>query len=306
MPRHLPPTPRKRGGGIWQEIKKNTSVYAFISPFYLLFFVFGFFPILFSFYLAFQSWDGLGEIRFVGMQNFEALVQDPVFWTSVANTFIIWIQSTVPQLILAMILAFLLNAAFVRFKDFFRAVYFVPNITSIVAVAIIFASFFGTEYGLMNALLRLIGLEPINWLQSPGWIKTAIATMVIWRWTGYNTIIYLAGLQSIPNDLYEAAKIDGASRVQMFMYITVPMLKPVILFTVILSTIGGMQLFTEPQVLTYGTGGTGNGGLTLVLYLYNQAFVNHYYGYASAIAWALFLLIVGFSFINWKLISRNG
>ncbi|UUZ97578.1 sugar ABC transporter permease [Paenibacillus sp. P25] len=204
-----------------------------------------------------------------------------------------------------MVVAFLLNAAFMRFKDFYRAVYFLPNITSIVAVAIIFGSFFGDQFGLINGLLQAVGLPRIEWTSDPFWVKVAISLMVIWRWTGYNAIIYLAGPQSIPHDLYEAATIDGANRSQQFFSITLPPLRPIILFTVILSTIGGMQLFTEPLILVGNTGGSTKGGLTLVLYLYNQAFGNQLFGYASAIAWMLFLIIGVFSFINWKFVSRG-
>ncbi|NOU85633.1 ABC transporter permease subunit [Paenibacillus sp. LMG 31460] len=287
-------------------LKTYLAPYLMISPFYILFIVFGLFPILFSLYLAFHSWDGLGPMEFVGLRNFRNLLtDDPDFWKSVSNTFIIWFFSTLPQLFLALVVAFLLNAAFVRFKDFYRAVYFLPNITSIVAVAIIFGSFFGSQFGLINGLLQVIGLPRIEWINDPFWVKVAVSLMVIWRWTGYNAIIYLAGLQSIPHDLYEAATIDGASRKQQFFSITLPLLKPIILFTVILSTIGGMQLFTEPLILVGNTGGATKGGLTLVLYLYNQAFGNQLFGYASAIAWMLFLIIGIFSFLNWKFVSRG-
>ncbi|KRE46925.1 cellobiose transport system permease protein [Paenibacillus sp. V4I3] len=287
-------------------LKTYLAPYLMISPFYILFIVFGLFPILFSLYLAFHSWDGLGPMEFVGLRNFRNLLtDDPDFWKSVGNTFVIWFFSTLPQLFLALVVAFLLNAAFVRFKDFYRAVYFLPNITSIVAVAIIFGSFFGSQFGLINGLLQVVGLPRIEWINDPFWVKVAVSLMVIWRWTGYNAIIYLAGLQSIPHDLYEAATIDGASRKQQFFSITLPLLKPIILFTVILSTIGGMQLFTEPLILVGNTGGATKGGLTLVLYLYNQAFGNQLFGYASAIAWMLFLIIGIFSFLNWKFVSRG-
>lgn len=277
-----------------------------ISPFYLLFLVFGLFPILFSIYLSFHAWDGLGEMKYVGLRNFRNLLaNDPDFWKSVGNTFVIWFLSTLPQLFLALVLAFLLNAAFMKFKDFFRAVFFLPNITSIVAVAIIFGSFFGTQFGLINSLFQALGLERIDWINDTFWVKVAISLMVIWRWTGYNAIIYLAGLQAVPGDLYEAATIDGASRTQQFFRITLPLLRPIILFTVILSTIGGMQLFTEPMILVGNTGGATKGGLTLVLYLYSQAFGNQLFGYASAIAWMLFLIIGVFSFLNWKFISKG-
>ncbi|MDQ0896891.1 carbohydrate ABC transporter permease [Paenibacillus sp. V4I7] len=287
-------------------LKTYLAPYLMISPFYILFIVFGLFPILFSLYLAFHSWDGLGPMEFVGLRNFRNLLtDDPDFWKSVGNTFVIWFFSTLPQLFLALVVAFLLNAAFVRFKDFYRAVYFLPNITSIVAVAIIFGSFFGSQFGLINGLLQVVGLPRIEWINDPFWVKVAVSLMVIWRWTGYNAIIYLAGLQSIPHDLYEAATIDGANRKQQFFSITLPLLKPIILFTVILSTIGGMQLFTEPLILVGNTGGATKGGLTLVLYLYNQAFGNQLFGYASAIAWMLFLIIGVFSFLNWKFVSRG-
>ncbi|WP_193581102.1 carbohydrate ABC transporter permease [Paenibacillus aceris] len=277
-----------------------------ISPFYILFIAFSLFPILFSLYLAFHSWDGLGPMEFVGLRNFRNLLtDDPEFWKSVGNTFVIWFLSTVPQLFAALVIAFLLNAAFMRFKDFYRAVYFLPNITSIVAVAIIFGSFFGSQFGLINGLLQAVGLPRIEWINDPFWVKVAISLMVIWRWSGYNAIIYLAGLQSIPHDLYEAATIDGASRTQQFISITLPLLRPIILFTVILSTIGGMQLFTEPLILVGNTGGATKEGLTLVLYLYNQAFGNQMFGYASAVAWMLFLIIGIFSFVNWKFVSRG-
>lgn len=286
--------------------KAHLAPYVMISPFYILFIAFSLFPILFSLYLAFHSWDGLGPMEFVGLRNFRNLLtDDPEFWKSVGNTFVIWFLSTVPQLFAALVIAFLLNAAFMRFKDFYRAVYFLPNITSIVAVAIIFGSFFGSQFGLINGLLQAVGLPRIEWINDPFWVKVAISLMVIWRWSGYNAIIYLAGLQSIPLDLYEAATIDGASRTQQFFSITLPLLKPIILFTVILSTIGGMQLFTEPLILVGNTGGANKGGLTLVLYLYNQAFGNQMFGYASAVAWMLFLIIGIFSFVNWKFVSRG-
>lgn len=287
-------------------LRMYLAPYLMISPFYILFIVFGLFPILFSLYLAFHAWDGLGSMEYVGLRNFRNLLtDDPDFWKSVGNTFAIWFLSTVPQLFLALVVAFLLNAAFIRFKDFYRAVYFLPNITSIVAVAIIFGSFFGSQFGLINGVLQALGMPRIEWINDPFWVKVAISLMVIWRWTGYNSIIYLAGLQGIPHDLYEAATIDGASRKQQFFFITMPLLKPIILFTVILSTIGGMQLFTEPLILVGSTGGATKGGLTLVLYLYNQAFGNQLFGYASAIAWMLFIIIGLFSFLNWKFVSRG-
>jgi cellobiose transport system permease protein len=291
---------------LFREIMKQRSIYLFISPFYLLFLTFGIFPIFFSLYLAFHKWDGIGAMEYVGLDQFRYLLTDSGFWSAILNTLQIWLLSTIPMLVFALIIAFLLHASFVRFRTFYRIAYFLPNVTSIVAVAIIFSTLFGNKYGLLNYFVTSLGFEPIEWLNSSLGIKIAIASMVIWRWTGYNAIIYLAGLQSIPTVLYEAARIDGASTVQAFFRITIPLLRPVILFTVMMSTIGGMQIFTEPQILVGNTGGPGSAGMTVVLYLYYQSFIQNLYGYGSAVAWGMFVIILLFSIVNWKIVQRGG
>jgi cellobiose transport system permease protein len=290
----------------WREIYRNKTSYLFISPFYLLFIVFGLFPILFSLYLAFHKWDGIGEMKFVGLDQFRYLIKDPFFWQSIRNTFEIWIYSTIPMLFFALVIAFLLNSAFLRFKEFYRIVYFLPYVTSIVAIAIVFSTVFSNNYGLLNFIMTSLGLQPIEWLNSPFWVKIAIALMYIWRWTGYNAIIYLSGLQSIPAVLYEAARVDGSTTFQTFFKITLPMLRPVILFTVVTSTIGGLQIFTESQVLTGDNGGPGGNGLTVVMYLYQQAFIKNSFGYGSAVAWGLFIITALVTLLNWKLMKKSG
>jgi len=293
-------------GKLWREIYKNRTLYLFISPFYILFIIFGLFPIFFSLYLSFHKWSGLGEMEFIGLKQFSYLLSDTIFWQSVGNTFAIWFLSTLPMLFGALVIAFLLNTPLLKFKGFYRTAFFVTNVTSIVAVTIIFKSIFGNNFGLLNYLLTTIGLEPVEWLNSSFLVKVVIASMIVWRWTGYNAIIYLAGLQSIPNDLYEAAKIDGANLVQMFFHITIPLLRPIILFTVVMTTIGSMQIFTEPQVLLGNTGGVGGAGNTITLYMYKQAFVDRQFGYAAVVSWALFVIIALFSFINWKVVQKTG
>ncbi|MFJ7936119.1 carbohydrate ABC transporter permease [Sporosarcina sp. NPDC096371] len=290
---------------MWTEIKKNKGAYLFISPFFLTFLVFGVFPVVFSIYLALSSWDGIGEMEFVGLRNFEYLIADPLFWKSILNTLVIWLLSTIPMIVLALVVAFLLNSAFVKFSGVYKTLYFLPNVTAIVAVAIIFGVIFAPSYGLINYFLTLFGFDAIDWHNDSVGVKLAISAMIIWRWTGYNAIIFLAGLQKISGDLYEAAKIDGANSFQIFTKITIPLLKPVLLFVVITSTIGGMQTFVEPQLLVGNSGGAGGGGLTIVLYLYQQAFVKNLYGYGSAIAIGLFIIIILFSLINWKIVQRK-
>ncbi|WP_235753895.1 carbohydrate ABC transporter permease [Psychrobacillus sp. INOP01] len=245
-------------------------------------------------------------MEFVGFRNFEYLLKDPLFWKSIANTLIIWILSTIPMIILALVIAFLLNSAFVKFSGLYKTLYFLPNVTAIVSVAIVFGVIFAPNYGLINYFVTLLGFDAIDWHNNSFGVKLAISAMIIWRWTGYNAIIFLAGLQKISGDIYEAAKIDGASSFQIFTKITIPLLKPVLLFVVITSTIGGMQTFVEPQLLVGNSGGAGGEGLTIVLYLYQQAFVKNLYGYGSAIAIGLFFIIILFSLINWKFVQRKG
>ncbi|MET1003959.1 MAG: sugar ABC transporter permease [Propionibacteriaceae bacterium] len=285
-------------------LRKFWPQYVAIAPFYLLFLVFGLFPILFSIYLSFTDWDGIGPIKFVGLAQYAYLVADPRFWNAVGNTFIIWFISTIPMLFLALVIAFLLHQN-IRFKSVYRLAFFIPNVTSMVAMAIVFGSVFSDSFGLVNSALTALNAEPVAWLSTNWGIKITIAVIVIWRWTGYNAIIYLAGLQSIPTELYDAAKVDGANTWQIFSTITVPLLRPVILFTVITSTVGGLSLFTEPQILLGNSGGTDEAGMTIVLYQYNQAFTQFDFGYGSAIAWALFVIASVFAIINWRLVRER-
>jgi len=281
--------------------------YAAVAPFFILFAIFGAFPVLFSIWISFHDWDGIGSMTWVGLEQYSYLLGDPKFWQAIGNTLIIWVLSTVPMLLLALVIANALHNA-TRFRAFYRIAYFIPNVTSVVAVTLVFGSIFSNNFGLLNAFLQSIGLDKIEWLTQPWGIKIAIASIVTWRWVGYNAIIYLAGLQAISADIYEAARVDGASSRQVFWRITVPMLRPVILFTAVTSTIGGLQIFTESRVLfgdTNNIGGPGNAGMTIVSYLYQSAFINNQFGYGAAIGWALFILIVLFSIINWRLIGGS-
>lgn len=292
------------------SFSRHLPIYLSISPFYILFAIFGLIPVLFSLYLAFQKWDGIGVMQYVGLNQFTYLLTDPYFWQALVNTLEIWLLSTIPTQLLALVIAFMLSAS-LRLKVFYQVAYLVPHVTSTVAIAIIFASIFSNNFGLANALLVALHLPRVQWLINPWDIKIVIALMIIWRGTGYSAMIYLAGLQSIPAVLYEAARIDGANAWQAFLRITIPLLRPVILFALITSTIAGLQIFTEPQVLFNGGGaaneaGPGNAGMTLVLYLYQQAFENYQFGYGAAIGWALFVIVVLCSVLNWKLVRRTG
>ncbi|MFI6439884.1 carbohydrate ABC transporter permease [Streptomyces sp. NPDC050759] len=286
--------------------RRHLPPYVAISPYYILFALFGAFPVFFSFYLSFHDWDGIGSMKFVGFRQYYWLLHDSVFWHSIVNTFEIWFMSTVPMLFLALVLAFLLHSQ-VRYSAAWRVAYFIPNVTSMVAMTIVFGSVFA-QAGLANSLLKAVGVDGIGWLTSSLGIKSAISLMVIWRWVGYNALIFLAGLQAIPNELFEAARVDGASSRQVLFRVVVPQLRPVILFAIITSTIGGLQIFTESQVLFYsddpGTaGGPGQEGMTIVLYLWQKSFNDLQFGYGAAMGWILFALIAVFAVINWRLVS---
>ncbi len=277
------------------RLSPRWAPYVFISPFLVLFAVFGVFPLLFSLYLAFQSWEptsGLNAMEYVGLANFAFALEDEWFWKSLKNTSWLAIATGVPQHLVAIPLAVFIHNAFKRLRDGVIGAYFLPYITSTVAIAIMFSSLFSKDFGLVNAgLYSLFGIENIDWLGKAENIKPAIAFIVFWRYLGFNVVLYLAALQTIPKDLYEAATMDGAGRWQQFWFITLPSLRPMIFFGVTLSVIGGLQLFEEPFILTGGKGGIDQSAMTSAVYLYRMAFDFNDFGGASAMSWLLFVVV---------------
>lgn len=281
------------------RLSPAAAPYLLLSPFFVLFAVFGVFPLLFSLWLAFQTWEptsGLDAMQFVGLENFAFALQDEWFWKSLKNTAWLALASGVPQHLVAIPLAVFIHTRLVRTRNAAVGAYFLPYITSTVAIAILFSSLFSTDYGVVNSALRgfgsLFGAEPIDWLGDPDHIKPAVAMVVFWRYVGFNVVLYLAALQTIPKDLYEAATMDGAGPLQQFFFITLPSLKPMIFFGVTLSVIGGLQLFEEPFILTGGRGGSDQSGMTTAIYLYRMAFDFNDFGAASAMSWLLFALVM--------------
>ncbi|MBM7663164.1 lactose/L-arabinose transport system permease protein [Bacillus mesophilus] len=270
--------------------------YLFIAPAVILFAIFMAYPIVSSLILSFQSSQG-GVYEFSGIDNYKRLLGDSIFLTALKNTFIIMIIQVPLMLFLAIIVATLLNSALLKLKGFFRVSFFLPAVTSLVAYAIIF-SIMLMDDGIINQLLSLVGLDAIPWLSNPIGAKAALIIAMTWRWVGYNMVIYLAALQNIPEELYEAASIDGASKIRQFFSITIPQLKPVILFTTILSTIGSLQLFDEPFTLTKG--GPSDATLTIGMYLYQTGFRYFEFGYASTIAYVIVVLIGILTLIQFK------
>lgn len=290
-------------GHLWKEIKRNRVAYAYIAPFYILFAIFSLFPIAAGFYISFFRWDGTSAMKFIGITNYQNLVTDTLFWKALANTLIVGIIAHIPILLGGLALAYVLNAKIIKGENIFKTIYFMPMVTSSVAISVIFMQMFGYNYGIVNYFLGMFGIPNVNWLSGDGrFIKVAVIVMFAWKWVGWNMVIYLSGMQGISYDIYEAAKIDGASHTKTFFSITLPLLKPIIVFTLIQSTIGMFNLFTEPFILTNQSwsGGVGNEGLTLMMYLLNKAPQGGTaYGYASAVAYVITIFIMLVSiFIN--------
>lgn len=264
---------------------RHRHFYLFIAPFFLMFAVFGLYPLLFSFYLSFTRWDGLTEQTFVGFSNFAALADDELFLTSLWNTLAIGLLYVPPMLALAFVFAVLLNNPTLRFRAFFRAAFFLPCVTPMVVIAIVFGLLFSVEKGFLNYLLKGIGLAAVPWLNSEQWSKISVAILVLWRWTGYNMVLLLAGLQGIPEEYYEAATVDGTTPLQRLWHITVPLLRPTFVFCGIMSLMGTVYMFDEVFVLTRG--GPGTSSTNFGLYLFNTSFSSFKFGYASCMAYTV-------------------
>ncbi len=288
---------------VLREMRRNLPAYLFTAPFFLLFAVFFVYPTLRSIYLSLFKWKTFGTYSFVGLDNYVKLFHDPLFLKSIWNTAFVVITSSPAQIVLALVLAVALNAKFVKGRTVWRAVFFSPILISSVVTAIVWTLMFDLHYGFINYLLSLVHLGPVPWLTQGSWARVAVSTLVTWRWTGWNMVIILAGLQSIPQELYEAAEVDGASSWQTFWHVTLPLLRPVLTFCLMISLIDNFKLFAEPAMLT--DGGPSDGTLSIVMYLYRQAFKYHNFGYASAVAVGLFAIIVVISLVSYRLTRQE-
>lgn len=292
-------------------LRRYAPAYLLIAPFFAVFGLFGLYPLLNTLWVSLHDWDRLaGQGAFVGLENYRELFGDPDFYTATFNTLSIFLLSTAPQLLAALAVAWLLDRA-LRGRTAWRSLVLVPQYVSVVAVALVFSQLFGRDFGIVNWVLEGLGLieAPIDWTADTWSSHLAISFMVMWRWTGYNALLYLAAMQSVPREQYESAMIDGAGRFLTFRRVTLPSIRPTILFTVVISTIGGLQLFAEP--LLFDAQGNAEGGTehqfqTLTLLLYKYGFINNDAGYASAISWALFVIIAVIAAVNFALARRTG
>ena len=282
------------------------SPYLYISPFFILFAITGLFPLIYTAVVSMHEWNLLGgQGDFVGLANFTDVLAQPTFWKSLRNTFSIFLLSSVPQVFLAILIAAMLDQN-LRAATFWRMGVLLPYVVAPVAVSMIFGRLFADQYGLVNSLLGLVGVDPVAWHSNTFASHIAVSSMVTFRWTGYNALIFLAAMQAVPRELYEAAIIDGASRARQFFSVTVPQIRATIIFVVITSTIGGLQIFDEPRMFdAQGLGGADRQWMTTVLYLYDVAWGNQKnFGRAAAIAWMLFLLILVIGLINFFVTQR--
>ncbi|QAY71692.1 sugar ABC transporter permease [Xylanimonas protaetiae] len=301
----------------------KVSPYLYISPFFLLFLVTGLFPLIYTAWIATRQWNtSTGDAGWAicgklcdstdpsWLGNFQWVLHQPDFWLALRNSFSIFLLSTIPQIICALILAAILDAN-LKAKTFWRMGVLLPYVIAPSAAGIIFSQVFSDNFGVINTILDGIGLEPVQWHASQLASHVAIATIVNFRWTGYNTLILLAAMQAIPRDVFEAAVVDGAGRVRQFLSVTIPMLRPTLIFVIITSTIGGLQIFDEPQM--FGNTGTPGGPdkhyLTVSLYLWDLGFNRTTIGQpnlgrAAAVAWLLFIIVVVIAILNFLITRR--
>jgi lactose/L-arabinose transport system permease protein len=276
-------------------VREHINGWLFIAPALILLGIFMIYPIIWSLWMSFQTGRGM-NFSFGGLANIQRLFADTVFLRALGNTMIFLVVQVPIMIVLALLFAVALNDTKLWGRSFFRTAIFLPCVTSLVAYAVLFKSMFGAE-GVVNATLVGLGFDPIPWLTDPFWAKVLIIMAITWRWTGYNMIFYLAALQNVDRSIYEAARIDGVPPWARFVYITLPMLKPVILFTTVISTIGTLQLFDEPYNITLG--GPSQATLTLSYYIYDLTFrFMPSFGYSATVSWVIVVLVGILTFIQ--------
>lgn len=302
-----PPISDTPSPGLWR--RTAGAGYWFVSPALAMILAFFFVPVLAALALSFTDFDiyalgNLDYLRFVGLKNYAELLHNPLFWKALGNTLYFVAVGGPLSVLVSLGAALLINSRLTRFKGLFRTAFFIPVITTLVAVAVVWRYLYHPGYGLLNYALGTLGVDPIDWLGDPRWAMPAIILMAVWKNFGYNMIIFLAGLQSIPEQLYEAARIDGAGRIQQFLHVTLPMLAPTFLFVGIITMIGYFQLFAEPYVMTQG--GPSNATLSIVLLMYQEGFRWWNMGYAAAVAFVLFVIILTATLIQLRLQKGAG
>lgn len=288
--------------------KQGRMGYLFIAPFFAAFLVFGLYPVLYTIYLSFQKWDGLSAVTSIGWKNFSRLLTDKVFYLSLWNSFRIWIVNFLPQMLTALILSAIFTFNKIKGMGFFRAAFYLPNLITAASVGLLFNLLFNGDKSVVNYILVALGVPgaPFQFFNSEGFTSGLVSYIQWWMWFGYTTVIVMAGITTVDTNVYDAALVDGATKTQTYFHITLPLIKPTLVYLTITSLIGGMQLFDVPATLSNGNGDPRKAVLTTSMYLYNQGFKNHNYGYASAISVGLFLVIGVLSFFSFSAMQKKG
>jgi len=287
--------------------RRQKWAYLYILPFFAIFFTFSIYPIFYTLYLSFTSYDPLMLVTsWVGLDNYVRLFTSNYFWDSVGNTVVIWLFSIIPQLIIAITLSLILNERWVKGRGLFRSVYYFPNLVTPITIGLLFNMLFSFPGGTVNNILSFLGLfgAPVDFKNTPTLAKMVGGIAICWQYFGYNIIFLSAGLNAISQDVYEAAEVDGASVVQRTARITLPLLKPILLYVMITSIIGGLQIFDIPKMLFKDN--LGDATRTMVLYMYQSAFERWQFGYGAAIAYGIFLIIGAFSLLSLLITNRGG
>lgn len=291
-----------------KKIKDKTG-YLFISPFFLVFLLFNAYPILFTLYLSMTRYKGFGSKTFIGADNFKLLFKDPNLVDAFFNTIKIWGVNIVFQIFLALLLVMIFSDIKYKVKGlgFFRVIFYLPNLIAAATIALIFMKLLDKDYGVVNQVLFNIGWidKPIGWLTKPIMAQMSVSGIQTWMWFGNSFILFMASVQAVSKEIYEAARIDGAGRFQVLMNITIPSIKPILMYVMVTGLIGGLQLFDIPFLITDGRGFPEGSLNTMIVYIYNMAFVHKNYGYASALSFTLFVVIMTFTVIFTVMTNRN-
>lgn len=288
--------------------KQGRYGYLFIAPFLVAFLIFGLYPVIYTVYLSFQKWDGLSAIKPIGWKNFTRLLSDKVFYLSLWNSLRIWIVNFIPQMLTALILSAIFTFNKIKGMSFFRAAFYLPNLITAASIGLLFNLLFNGDKSVANYIL--VGLNipgaPFQFFNSEVFTSGLVSYIQWWMWFGYTTVIIMAGITTIDTNVYDAALVDGATKTQTYIHVTLPLIKPTLVYLTITSLIGGMQLFDVPATLSNGNGDPRKAVLTTSMYLYNQGFKNHNYGYAAAISTGLFVIIAILSIFSFKAMKKKG
>ena len=285
---------------LWKQVAEHWLDYVFVSPFFITFAIFGLYPLIWAFRLSFSQWRGFGPMRYVGLENYRIMLKDPYLVKALVNTLQFAYILLPTGIFIAIVFAVILNSKSLPGRGIFRTIYFLPYVTSSVIVALVFVQLFDDTMGWVNAVLQWVGLSPVEWLRGSIWgAKSVVIILTHWGGIGYNILLFLGGLQSIEPEIYEAAKIDGANEWHTFWQVTLPLLRPVIFFLTVMATIGLLNMFNQPYMLTKG--GPQGGTETLMLRLYNIGIGSMRYGDASALGFLIGLLVIAISAIQIRL-----